>query len=190
MNQNVTRLVAVALVAGAILVALVIATGGGSAGPSGSSAPPAAPTAAPAPPTQPAVAGAVKGTVRVQARHLHGSTWQFVYTVRNTGKVPIAGFQLNAARSNLFTIRGLTDWTFFGGGVCGGPQPTVLIYWSTGAVVGSTIAPNGSGQFSFQVNTSGPAPVGFSLSYQTATPFFGTVQGPRPSTLKASGPCK
>ena len=189
MNQNMTRLVAIALVAGAVLLALVIATGGASTGPSSSSAPPV-PTAAPASPTQAPATGPVKGTVQVQARHLRGSTWQFVYTVRNTGTVPIAGFQLNAPRSNLFNIRGKVDWTFFGGGVCGGPQPTVLIYWSTGAGPSKTIPPKGFGQFSFQVNTSGTGPVGYSLSYGTSTPLFGTVQGPRPSNLKAGGPCR
>jgi hypothetical protein len=185
------RLIVVALVAAAILLALVIAMGGttlpsptaGAITSPPTSAPSAAPTGGP---TQPS--GAVKGTVTVSVRHVSRHTWHFIYAVRNAGKVPIAGFELNAASSNLFHIKG-PAWNVFGSGVCKGNNPGLLVYWSTTSGATNHISPGHSARFSFDVNTSGPISMAYSLSYGTSAPQFGQTKGPAGSTLPASGPC-
>jgi hypothetical protein len=131
--------------------------------------------------------GQVAGTVTVQARRLSGNTWHFRYVVQNTGTEPIAGFQLSAPRSNLFHVKTRSGWSFFGSGVCGGNPAGVLIYWSTN---GNVIPPKKRGHFAFDVNTTGVTSVDYALSWGTAAPAFGKVQGPNPSSLPTSGACR
>jgi len=109
--------------------------------------------------------------------------------VHNTGKVPIAGFQLNAAPPNLFHVSSRSGWGLFGSGVCNGNQQGVLIYWSTGAALASGIQPGKSGQFGFTVNTTAPVAGHYALSYGPSAPQFGDVTVPAPSSLPTSGPC-
>lgn len=180
------RLLAIALLALVMLAALVIATGGGLSSPGSSPSPVASPVAEV--PTAPP-GGRVQGSVTVTMQHLGGSAWRFVYTARNIGNVPIAGLQLNAPRSNLFHVHGKSGWSYFGSGVCGGKFPGMLIYWSTGSTSPDVIGPKQTGQFGFTVNTSGVASVGYSLSWGSAHPFFGTTRGPAASSLRASAAC-
>src|SRR5947209_2006085 len=100
-GENRRRMVAVALLAGVLLIALVIATGGSVPfGGSSTSPPPPAPvipapgaaaTATPLPPR-----AGVKGTLSLSVQHLSGSIRRFRYTIHSLGKVPIAGFQINS----------------------------------------------------------------------------------------------
>lgn len=189
MSQNRStnpRLVAIALLAGLILLALVVATGGGFPG-QGTSGPPPPPVAQ-EPPTVPA-GGQMHGAVTISLHHLGGHTWRFLYVVRNTGSVPIAGFQINAPRSNLFHITGMSGWSYYGSGVCGGNYQGVLIYWSTGPVGPTPIAPKGNAHFGFDVNTTGNVSAEYSLSW-TNFATFGTTRAPAASSLPPSGSCK
>lgn len=185
------RLIVVALIAAALLLALVIAMGGTTLPSPTSGAITTPPTSAPAPTSAPQTqpAGAVKGTVTATAQHLSGHTWRFRYVVHNTGKVPIAGFEINTATSNLFNIKG-PAWNVFGSGVCKGNNPGLLVYWSTNSGATDHIAPDGTASFSFEVNTTGPTSAGYSLSYGTAAPQFGQTKVPEGSSLPATGPCK
>jgi len=190
MSQNRSgnpRLIAIALLAGLILLALVIATGGGFSSPASSPPPPPAAPVAQAP-TVPA-GGHMRGTVTLSVHHLNGRTWRFQYTVRNTGTVPIAGFEINAPRSNLFHITGEGGWGYYGEGVCAGHYPGVLIYWSTGVTGPSLIEPKGTGHFGFDVNMTGSASASYSLSW-TSFAIFGTTPAPTGSSLAASAPCR
>jgi hypothetical protein len=180
------RLIAIAVLAAVLLLALIVATGGGLSVPST-----ATPTSAPAAegPTPGPASGQIKGTVSVQARQVSGHTWQFLYTVVDTGNTPIGGFQLNTpAPANLFHISTVPGWTYFGAGVCGEKYSGVLIYWSTGPA--DAIQPRGRRQFGFSVNTTGKGSATYSLSYGAAKPQFGTVAGPKPSKLPATGSCQ
>ncbi|MGI8825707.1 MAG: hypothetical protein ACR2JC_08685 [Chloroflexota bacterium] len=175
------RLIAVGLAAAAILIALVLATGGGF---SGSNSPQTSPTSPPAP-TSARTAQDVSGVVSVQVRHVTQHGYSFVYIVDNRGRVPIAGFQINGGRANLFHVRGPRAWNAFGAGVCGGRYPNVLVYWSTGS---SPLMPGHSAKFSFLVNTGGVSPLLYSLS-QGQSVLFGHARGPRPSSLPSLGRC-
>ena len=179
-----TRLIAIALLAGAILLALVLATGGLQN--SGSSAPALVPTSAQ--PT-PVFSGEVHGIVTVRSEHLAGQTWRFVYTVRNTGTVPVGGFELSSPPANLFHLTGRSGWSYYGSGVCGGQHPGLLVYWSTGASGRAALAPRQTARFGFSVNTSGVTQAGYALSWGAAHPLFGRINGPAPSSLPTSGPC-
>jgi hypothetical protein len=186
------RLITVAVISVAILVAVVLLTGNQTlSSPSGAaiitSLPP---TSGASVPTAPASSSTVAGTVSVSATHLSGHTWRFLYTIRATGKVPIAGFQLTGPAAHLFRVIG-PGWNYYGNGVCGttGP-PGVLIYWSTNQTSPDLIQPGKSTTFGFDVNTSGTAPLSYSLSYGASTPYFGQTKGPANSTLAISGPCK
>ena len=189
--QNKQRLIVVAVLAGAILLALVLASGGGTSLPgSGSSEPTAAvPTAVISTATAAPAENPVQGLVTVSYKHLKGHTWRFLYTVRNTGKTAIAGFQLNGPRANLFHIKG-SGWNYFGSGVCGGNNPGLLIYWSTNSAAPDVIRQGQSRQFGFDVNAGTPVTSVYSLSYGTARPQFGKVQAPSGSSLNASGSCR
>jgi hypothetical protein len=172
------RTAVIAVLACAILVAIVVATGGNLQGPS-------APT-----PTPLANQTGVKGTVSVRAAKLHDTKWTFRYTVENTGSTPIAGFQINGPTANLYDIHSGTGWIPFGSGVCHGNFPGILIYWSIGPGHTATIPSGGSSTFTFRANTRGIVPAGYSLSYGSSRPYFGTVDTPHASTLPASGPCR
>lgn len=174
------RTIAVIVIACVLLLALVFATSGGL---SSSSTPSAQPTSAPA------VTVPIKGSVSVRRRHLSGHTWEFSYTVHDTGTSPIAGFQINGQPANLFAVRAKPGWPVFGSGICHGKYPGVLVYWSTGAGPGP-IQPGKTGRFSFKVNTSGSLPLRYSLSFGANPPLFGTTEGPAPSSRRASGPCR
>lgn len=180
-----TRLIAIVLLAGAVLVAVVIATGGTNS----TSSP--GPTSGPATPVAQSTGPVlqIQGAVTVSVRHLAGHTWEFWYRVRNTGRVPLAGFEISSATANLFHIRGRSGWSYYGSGVCGGQHPGVLIYWSTSTASPRIVKPGHRAHFIFDVNTSGPTQVRYSLSWDSAAPQFGTVQGPAGSVLKASGKC-
>ena len=185
------RTVAIALVAGAILVALVIASGGGlstSSSPTPAPAPPATPVPAVST-APPAPGGGLRGTVTVKVDHVSRTTWQFIYGVKNTGTVPIAGFELTDPLANLYHVGGRTDWAYYGGGVCGGNHPGVLIYWSTGGNSGYELPPNRTTHFRFTVNTTGTAVLHYSLSWGSAAPQFGTILGPAASSMPTTGPC-
>ena len=176
-NPRLVAMIGLALI---VLVALIFA--GGSFGSSSSdhgtqNAPPPTPTEH------------VQGTVIVRIRHLQGHTWAFRYVVRNTGTVPISGFQLNSPPVHLFHIAVQRSWTYYGSGVCGKGSPSFLIYWSTGTKSDAVIQPNHSAPFSFRANTSGTKKMLFSLSWGSAGPQFASVTGPAPSSLRAGAPC-
>lgn len=182
-----TRLIVILLVALTLLLALVVATGGGS---SGSSNPPA--TIAPivtSPPLQ-ISAQQVRGRVTVRVKRVGPQTWRFVYQVRNTGPIPIAGFQINSGASNLFHVREPSGWKAYGAGVCRGNYPGILMYWSTGASGLNTIPSNTTRRFSFSVRTTGTKVARYSLSWRSAQPKFGAVREPAPSSLPSSTPCR
>jgi hypothetical protein len=188
--SNSRRLIAVAVIAGAVLLALVIATGGSLSGPGGSGAapptivPPAvAPTAIPL-----GAGGTIKGAVTVSAHHLKRHTWRFIYTVRDTGKLPIGGFQLNAPTSNLFHIANYRGWNFYGSGICRGSPNGLLIYWSTSAT-GTVIKPKHTAHLGFEVNTSGVGPGTYALSWGASAPQTGKTRVPIQSSLPTTGPC-
>lgn len=144
------------------------------------------PTAAP--PTAAPASGSVKGSVSVTVRRLSGHTYQFRYTIRDTGSTPIAGFQINGPRANLFHLVG-PGWHAFGSGVCNGNNPNLLVYWSTNAAAGNQIPPGKSAHFGFEVNTTGQIGATYAISYGTAAAQFGHTQAPAASSLPASGPC-
>jgi hypothetical protein len=121
--------------------------------------------------------------------HLKGHTWQFRYVVRNTGTVPIAGFQLTSPRANLFHISGQSNWSYYGSGVCGQKHADILIYWSTATRSTRVIRPKHTAQFAFRVNTTGIRKMLYSLSWDAAAPQFGSIAGPAASSLQTSGPC-
>ncbi len=188
---NNRRLIAAALLAVALLLGLIVSTGGGIPGFSSSNTSPAN-----APPvndaTTPAatpVSGHVNGDVTVKATHLGGTVWRFLYTIHNRGNTPIAGFQINGPTANLYHRVSRQGWSSFGSGVCGRRLPGMLIYWSTTTSSPTVIAPKQSSQFGFTVNTSGVVPVGYSLSWSSAAPEFGNTRGPAASTLPTSGSC-
>ena len=188
---NNRRLIAAALLAVALLLGLIVSTGGGIPGFGSSNTSPANP-----PPvndaTTPAVApvsGHVNGDVTVKAAHLGGAVWRFLYTIHNRGNTPLAGFQINGPTANLYHRVGRQGWSSFGSGVCGRRLPGILIYWSTTTSSPTVIAPKQSGQFGFTVNTSGIAPVGYSLSWGSVAPEFGNTRGPAASTFPTSGSC-
>jgi hypothetical protein len=178
------RLAVIIAFAGLILVGLFFATGGNS---SSSVNTGSAPAGAPVPAS---ATSHVQGDLSVAVTQLGGNAWRFIYTIKNTGDVPIAGLQINAPRSNLYQIVAAPTWAAYGSGVCGGKIPGVLIYWSTGAKGGELIHPKGSAQFGFTVNTAGATTSSYSLSYGTATPAFGTTQVPSASSLPAKGRCR
>lgn len=189
------RLIAIAVLAVAILVALIVATGGGFPSQSGGNAPAPAPPATPPAPrpakaTPPAAvpSGQIQGTVSEVTHRLGGHAWQFLYTVRNTGKVPIAGFQLNGLRVPLYHLTTRSGWGFFGTG-CGGNYPNVLIYWSTGSTSPSRIGRGQTAMFGFKAETASTTRLDYSLSFGQAHPAFGVTTGPAPSTLPAPGGC-
>lgn len=188
---NNRRLIAAALLAVALLLGLIVSTGGGIPGFSSSNTSPAN-----APPvndaTTPAatpVSGHVNGDVTVKATHLGGTVWRFLYTIHNRGNTPIAGFQINGPTANLYHRVSRQGWSSFGSGVCGRRLPGMLIYWSTTTSSPTVIAPKQSSRFGFTVNTSGVVPVGYSLSWSSAAPEFGNTRGPAASTLPTSGSC-
>lgn len=182
------RLVVVAVIAAAILFAIVIATGRQTLS-SPNNAPSVTQSAATAAPA-PTSSVAVKGAVTVAVHHLKGHTWRFRYTVRATGKTPIAGFQLSGSTARLFHVVG-PAWNYYGTGLCKQIGPAgLLIYWSTNTAAGGLISPGKSKVFGFDANTSGPATISYSVSYGTAAPQFGHIQAPASSTLKPSVPCK
>jgi len=183
------RLIAVVAIAAGILIAIVIGMGTVTFSspnnvPSVTAEPAASPTAAP-----PAAAGSVKGSVTVSVHHLSGHTYRFLYTVRDTGKTPIAGFQINGNQANLFNVKG-PGWNVFGNGICNGSNAGLLVYWSTNSAAPNRINPGKSATFGFDVNTSGTIESTDALSYGTDNPMFSNVQAPKPSSLPAGGPCK
>ncbi len=181
------RWIIIPLLATATLVALFLATGGGGQGSSPSAPAPAPPTAVPT--KTPAPAGQIRAAVTVKFRRLASHTWRFNYRIENIGTVPLAGFELSGPTANLFHISGRPGWAYYGSGVCGQKHPGVLIYWSTGATSGRTIPPRHIAHFRFTVNTTGTAPVRYSLSWGSASPLFGMIPGPAPSSMPTTGPC-
>lgn len=173
----------------AILIALILATGAGNPFNSESKN-----TSSGGPPTagaQPTPAPeAVQANLAVHVKRVHGTTWQFDYTVDNGGKTPIAGFQLDSTRANLYNVYGKGGWATFGNGICGGAYPHILVYWSTGSSSPSVLRPGTTVHFGFTVQTSRPASMLYSLSWGNAGAQFGTTQGPAPSSQRAQGPCK
>jgi hypothetical protein len=132
----------------------------------------------------------VQGQVSVSAKRLQATLWRFVYTVRDTGKTPIGGFQLNGPQANLFGVSGRPGWTTFGAGVCKGNYPNMLVYWSTGSNIRTEIKPGQTVTFRYEVNGTGTIKRLYSLSWDGATAHFGQIDGPAPSNLPAAGPCK
>ncbi|HEX8918932.1 MAG TPA: hypothetical protein VF898_10550 [Chloroflexota bacterium] len=181
------RLIIVALLAVGLLVALVLATGGGFPNPNTVLTSTPAPEAASSP--TPSPTQHIAGKVTVVVRHRAGNTWQFLYTVRNTGSTPIAGFELSAPRSNLSAVTVPTGWAVYGSGVCGGRHGGILAYWSTATASPTAIGPGAKMTFGFTVRTKALGSVLYSLSSGAATPLFGNIQGPAPSTLPARGSC-
>jgi hypothetical protein len=184
-GENSRRLVAGALLAVAILLALFIATGGSlpSFSSPSSSAPPAASGNTPAP--QP-----VQGSLTVSSHHLHGDLWSFAYTIHNSGKVPIAGVQINGPAARLSGITQRPLWNAQGAGVCKqGPQG-ILIYWSTGSSSSTVVSPGKSLTLSFQARTRGVRQDGYSLSWDGAAPVFGKIAAPAAGTVPVSAPCR
>ena len=182
------RLVGTVVLPAAILIVLLLASGNNFfSGESTPAAPVSENATAGVPPTS--AAGRIQAMVSVAIHPLGGQTYRYTYTVRNVGKVPIAGFQINGQRANLFAIRGVSRWSRFGNGVCGEKYPGVLVYWSTGSASPTVIRPGKTGRFGFDVNTRGHAADVYSLAYGQATPQFGTIAAPAPSTLPVSGPC-
>jgi hypothetical protein len=181
-----TRLIVIILVALALLLAFVVATGSGT---SGSSNPP--PTVAPivtSPPFQ-ISAQQVRGKVTVRTMRAAAQSWRFTYYVRNTGPIPIAGFQINSNAADLFRVRQPRGWTAYGAGVCHGNYPGILIYWSTSASGLHTVPSNATRRFSFFVRTRGTKAVRYSLSWRSARPEFGKIVDPAPSSLPATARC-
>lgn len=171
-----SRTAIVAALAVLALVAVFFAAGG--RGPSTATSPTAAPPTAPTP-----AKGTVRGTLTVRIRHLKRSTVRFTYIIRNTGRTPIAGLQLNGEAAPLYAISTRPQWNSFGAGVCRGKPAGVLIYWSTGASSRTTIPPGASARFSFTTRTTGTTEDGYSLSWDDARPQFGQITGPAASTL-------
>lgn len=179
------RLIVVALIAAAILLALVVAMGGVTV-----TNPSSVPviTVLPSPKgvaITATPAGQVKGTVSVSARRIGAGTWRFRYTVKDTGRLPIAGFQINGPTANLYHIVN-PGWIYFGSGVCGQKHPGLLIYWSTNA---AAIKPGKSVTFGFDVKSRGSIRATYSISYGTSPPQFGAVRAPAASTIPAPGRC-
>ena len=181
------KTIATVLLPLALLVVLIVATGasnpfGGGSHSSSSSAPTAAP----------AVAShqSVQANLSVHVTRVRDTTWRFDYTVHNSGKTPLAGFQLDAARANLYNVYGKGGWAVFGNGICGGNYSNLLVYWSTGSRSPAALHPGGSARFGFTVQTTRPAAMTYSLSWGNAAAQFGTTQGPASSSLRARGPCK
>jgi hypothetical protein len=179
--------VAVGLLAIAVLIGLYIATGGSlpSLGLGSSTG------ATPAPPAvgSPTSSGSIKGTLTVSATKLKGSLWRFAYTIHNTGTVPIAGLQLSGAPTNLTAISSRTQWNFYGAGVCHNSAPGILIYWSTGSSSPTVVKPGGRITLSFQTRTTGSVTDQYALSWAGASPRFGTIKAPAPSTLPVHQHC-
>jgi hypothetical protein len=188
LSVNPRRLIAAIVIAAALLVAIIIGMGTVTFSSPGNVAsvtvPPAAPTAA----ATAAVSGTVRGEVSAAVTHLSGHTYRFVYTVRDVGTTPIAGFQLNGPKASLFKVTG-NGWHAFGSGICNGNNPDLLVYWSTRTGASNQIKPGQSRRFSFSVNTSGTITDSYALSYATAAAEFGKVQGPAESSLAPSGSC-
>lgn len=186
------RLIAAIIIGAAILIAIIVGMGTVTFSSPGSvaSVTVAPATTAPTKPTPTAApaTGSVKGSVAVAIRHLSGHTYQYRYTVRDTGTTPIAGFQINGPKANLFHLVS-HGWHAFGSGICNGNNPNLLVYWSTTAAAGNQIPPGKSAQFGFDVNTTGQAGTTYAVSYGTAAAQFGRTQAPAASTLPASGPC-
>ncbi|HEX6508873.1 MAG TPA: hypothetical protein VF221_14695 [Chloroflexota bacterium] len=183
------RFVSVIVLALAVLVGLALAAGASLPGLGASSTSPSptpTPTAISATPTS---GPKVQGTVSSAVRRIGAQTLEFTYIVRDTGSMPIAGFQIYGDIANLFDVRGMPGWTFFGSGVCGQQHGSVLIFWSTASQSQSVIHKDQTGRFSFRVNTTGQTTSKYALSWAQATPLFGTIPGPRASTMKAGGPC-
>jgi hypothetical protein len=181
------RWIVIPLLAGAILIGLFLATGGGGQS-SSSSAPAPTPTTAPTT-LPPAPTGQIQALMSVRIRHVTAHTWSFNYRIQNTGRLPVAGFELNGPQANLFHIQGRASWAFYGSGVCKQQHPGVLIYWSVGAASLRTIPPKHIAHFKFTVNTTGTAPLRYSVSWGSATPLFGVIAGPAPSSMPTTGPC-
>jgi hypothetical protein len=172
-----------------LLVALVIATGGGNIFGGSSPSAPQGPAQTISPTSAPSRL-AVRGTVMVASRHIKGHLWRFTYTVQNLGKTPIAGFQINGPRTNLFVVTGRKGWAIFGAGVCSGRFPNMLVYWSTGPGSPTEIKPGETATFAFDANTTGTEKRLYSLSWSQATAQFAQITGPAQSDLPASGRCK
>lgn len=187
-NAGTTRrIVAVAILAVAVLAGLFIASGGSLPGGGSSSSPPASGAGAGSP--TPAPSGKVQGTLTASARHLVKSAWEFSYTIHNTGKVPIAGLQINGGTSNLYDITNQRLWSFFGAGVCNKGPSGILIYWSTGLTSPTLIKPGDSLTFRFKSRTARTVQDTYSFSWGSATPQFGRVTAPAPSTLSSPQKC-
>lgn len=174
------RTIAVIVIACLLLLALVLATSGGLSGSS-------TPTSGPASP--PTVSIPIKGSVTTRVRRISRHVWEYRYTIHDTGTSPIGGFQINGQTANLYAVSASPRWPAFGSGICHGKYPGVLVYWSTGAGAGP-IQPGNSGHFSFKADTSGSRHLRYSLSFAANAPFFGTTEGPAPSSLRARGPCR
>jgi hypothetical protein len=188
-------LIAAIIIAAALLIAIVIGMGTVTFSSPGNLssvtvAPALAPSATGGPaPTAPPARGAVKGAVTVSVTHLKGSTYRFTYTVHDTGKTPIAGFQINGPQANLFHLVN-SGWGVFGSGVCGGKHPDLLVYWSTSDAATNQIKPGKTRTFGFDVNTSGQIAGTYAVSYGTAAAQFGQTKRPAGSTLPTTGPCQ
>lgn len=124
----------------------------------------------------------------MSVQHLSGHTYKFQYTVHDTGSTPIAGFQINGPKANLFHLAG-PGWHPFGSGVCNGNNPNLLVYWSTTTGAANQISPGKTARFSFEVNTTGQIGATYAVSYSTSAAQFGHTQGPAGSTLPTTGPC-
>jgi hypothetical protein len=176
-NVNVHRAIWVLLVVLIILIAVFVAVGGKLLGTSSSNGT-----------STPSSSGAVKGKMTVNTTH-HGDTWTFRYIIHNTGNVPIAGFQLNGPKSNLYDVSTRRLWNSFGSGICQRRLAGILIYWSTGLSSSSVVQPGDSITLSFKTRTHGTVRDSFSLSWDGAKPLFGKVLAPAASNLHVTQVC-
>lgn len=131
------------------------------------------------------IATVINARVHVRINHVGDRTWLFRYTLLDAGSTPIGGFQISGPRSRLFDVVQPKGWVPTGGGICGQPSSTVLVYWSTGSA--GVLQPGQTAYFSFKVRTAGPTALGYSVAWQTAVPEFGTISGPQGSNLRAPG---
>lgn len=183
-----TRLIVILLIALALLLAVAVSIGGGSSSTSPGTAIQTGGPIVTAPVVQISTQH-VGGHVSVQVKHLGIQSWRFVYAVRNTGPIPIAGFQIDSGRSHLFNLRQPAGWAAYGAGVCGGRHPGILVYWSTTASGLHTIPSNATRHFSFLVRTARTRKARYSVSWRSAQPDFGQIRIPAPSSLPPGVPC-
>ena len=177
-NKGVHRAIWVALVALVIVIGIFVAGGGKLPGSGSKNAT-----------TTPSSHGVIHGKLTAKAVHLRGDIWAFNYKILNTGTVPIAGFQLNGPKSNLYAVTSRKLWNSFGSGICQRRLAGILVYWSTGLSSSSVVQPGDTITLSFKTRTHGTHKDVYSLSWDGASPQFGKVLAPAASSLPVTQVC-